>query len=401
MNNQEKRKILIVSQYYTPDITAAAYRMNDMVDSVRDMFDVDIITTYPHKSNAAVENCEENIFRVSITSKSSNRVFRYLNEYVGFMLKSIFIYHKLREHYDYVFVTSPPIFTLVSGFVLSRIKKAKLIIDIRDIWPDVLIDDGTLKRSNLIYIVLKKFERFMYRQANHIVCVSKYMKEYIQNLSRKPVSIVYNGVSEQESGFDSEEEGRKHINNKLNLFYTGNIGYFQHLDVLVSCFDTYPQLSEVLQVHIIGGGTELNKLKTLTNKRNAANIKFYGPVKKIETIELIHKNADILFLNLHNSNTLEKTIPSKLFDYLFFNLPIVYGILGEGKEIIEELSCGEFFQWDSEKSLFDALMMVCQNYPNYLDRSKYNKEYVCCKFNRKVMFHDFWRSIDDDQIGIK
>ena len=393
-NIGNKKNILIVSQFYIPDITAAAYRINDMYESIKNMAEIDIITSYPHKSNVIVKEEESNIYRVNINSKSNNKIIRYLNEYFGFMLKSIFISKKLKKKYDYIFVTSPPIFTLVSGYLLARSKKAKLMIDIRDLWPDVLLDNCTLNERSLIYKILKKFEIFMYKKAYLITCVSKYMKQFIENLSGRNAIVIYNGVSES-TIIPSEVHrvGEK----KLTLFYIGNIGYFQHIDVLISCFQQYPQLSEQFDVHIVGGGSEFIKFKEIIEKNKIAGIRFYGPIEKNETNRLAAEKADVLFLNLNNSETLEKTIPSKLFDYLFFNLPMVYGILGEGKEILEGLGCGVFFQWNDENSLYQALMKVHENYPIYLNKSKGNHDFVCNNFNRQKMFCEFWQ----EQCGVK
>jgi|GEM_PF-1816545 Glycosyltransferase len=380
-------KILVVSQFYTPDITAAAYRIHDMYQAAKDMLDIDIITSYPHKSHETVKAESPNIYRVNIASKSKNRILRYINEYFGFMMKSIFVSRKLRKQYDFVFATSPPIFTLVSGLLMARMKHARLIIDIRDIWPDVLLDDGTLKEGGLIYKILKRFERYMYKKADLITCVSQYMKQYIKNLSGREVTVIYNGVSEDPGDHTKPVKRR---GSKLNLFYIGNIGYYQHLDVLLSCFLRYPRLSEQYNVHLVGGGTELTRFKDMAINNKIQGIRFYGPVEKNEANRFTFHEADVLFLNLHHSQTLEKTIPSKLFDYLSFNLPIVYGVLGEGKEILEKLGCGVFFQWDNEVSLYDALTSVYENYNAYLDDSVGNHDFVCENFDRKKMFFEFW-----------
>ena len=386
MVNDEKKKLLIVSQFYIPDITAAAYRIYDMYEAAKDMYEIDILTSYPHKSNVEVKNYENNIYRVKISNKSKNRLFRYLNEYFGFMLKSIIISWKLKKRYDYVFVTSPPIFALVSGYLIAKIKKSKLFVDIRDIWPNVLIDDGTLVHSSIIYKILKKFEVYIYIKADEITCVSKYMKEYIHELSGKEAYVIYNGVSQTKKNSNNVKRNR---DGKLNVFYTGNIGYYQHLDVLISCFQKYDCLSEMFNVHIIGDGTKLNEFKKAITENGVSSMKFYGPISKEETIKLTSKNADILFLNLHNSDTLEKTIPSKLFDYLYFNLPLVYGVMGEGREIIEELGCGQFFKWDNEESLYNALIIIYDDYEGFLQNSKNNMNFVCNKFNRKEMFYKY------------
>jgi len=397
MKNNRKQKVLIVSQYYIPDITAAAYRINDMYEAIKDRFEVDIVTTYPHKSNASVDAAaEQNIYRVNITNSSKNRVFRYLGEYFGFMFQSIFLSKKLQKRYDFVFVTSPPIFVLISGYVLSKLKKSKLIVDIRDIWPDVLLDDGTLTEDHFAFKTLKKFEVFIYKKADRLSCVSKYMQKYIESLSGKKVSVIYNGVSQDKPDHSKEQVRQELKRTRLNILYIGNVGFYQYLDVLVLCFQRYPYLSDLFHVHIIGNGAELAKLRKLTDSSKIDAIRFYGSVNKEETNKMVKAEADILFLNLYYSKTLEKTIPSKLFDYLYFNLPIVYGILGEGKEIIEDLKCGFFFQWDSEESLHNALIDIYKHYNDYFEKAKNNSGYVCSRFNRKEMFLNYWNALQGE-----
>lgn len=394
MNNiDSKKKLLIITQYYIPDITAAAYRINDMYEAIKDQYETDIITSYPHKSKQIVIKNEDNIFRVSVKSMSKNKYIKYLNEYFGFMFGSIRYSRNLRKKYDYVFVTSPPIFSLVSGYVLSKRKKAKLIVDIRDIWPDVLIDDGTLKETSMFFRVVKKLELFMYAKADILTCVSKYMAEYIESLSGKTCNVIYNGVSEQ--GY-WKQRNRKEVKQwrSIRLFYTGNIGYFQHLEILADAIDS--EIDEKFSIELIGAGTKSTCIEEKVKKSRLRSLKLQEPMNKDNLNSYIAENADALFLNLYDSKTLQKTIPSKLFDYLSFNLPIIYGIKGEGKEILDSLGCGVSFEWDSPESLNNALLELYNNYDWYFEKSQNNRAFVCENFNRRKMFAKFWTSIEEE-----
>lgn len=397
IKDNEKQKVLILTQFYIPDITAAAYRINDMYESMKDMFETDIVTTYPHKSNAVVESGENNIYRVDISSKSKNRVVKYLNEYFGFMLKSVFLAKELKKRYDFVFVTSPPIFVLISGYILSKLKKSKLIIDIRDIWPDVLLDDGTLSKNNFVFKMLKQLEGFMYKRADNITCVSKYMAEYIEQKSGKSVSIIYNGIS-NDTFIENKSIRNPYPDKKLNLFYTGNLGFFQHMDVLLEVFND-DIIQEKFSATIIGGGAQALKISNYIKERNLTySINLIQPMEKKLMNKKIADEADVLFFNLYDSATLRRTIPSKLFDYLGFNLPLVYGIKGEGKELLDHLSCGTSFEWDSAHSLKEALLEIYDRYAQYQQKSQCNSDYVCRNFDRKKIFGRFWEEIGEGEL---
>jgi len=395
MKNNEKQKVLIVSQFYIPDITAAAYRINDMYEAIKDKFEIDIVTTYPHKSNAVVNAAEQNIYRVNISNQSKNRVLRYLSEYFGFMFKSIFLSMKLQRQYDFVFVTSPPIFVLISGYVLSKLKKSKLIVDIRDIWPDVLIDDGTLTEDNIVFKMLKRLEQFIYKRADTLTCVSKYMAEYIAEKSGKNVSVIYNGISNEAL---IENSNIKNSTEKIALFYTGNLGFFQHMDVLIDVFSD-KIIQNKFKATIIGGGAAATKISNDIKERGLTNvITLFQPMEKKLMNKKVADEADLLFFNLYDSKTLRRTIPSKLFDYLGFNLPIVYGIKGEGKELLDYLGCGTFFEWNSSDSLKKALLDLCDKYDEYKEKSQCNSKYVCDNFDRIKMFGVFWERIGENKV---
>ena len=84
--------------------------------------------------------------------------------------------------YDYIIVSSPPLFIGVSGWILSKVKRAKYILDVRDIWPDSAVSTGQLSDDGFLYKFSKKLEIFLYKRANLSAPVSKTIKNYIASL---------------------------------------------------------------------------------------------------------------------------------------------------------------------------------------------------------------------------
>jgi len=101
----EKKKILIISQYFSPDITAAAFRMESIYQMLKDKCDVTVLATTPHKSKREINEVNTDILRVNIKSKKNSL------QYIEFLIKGRKIIKKLKKvHFDFAFVSSPPIF---------------------------------------------------------------------------------------------------------------------------------------------------------------------------------------------------------------------------------------------------------------------------------------------------
>src|SRR5699024_6739384 len=139
---------------------------------------VTVVTTYPQKF--AVEEVKEDsaIHRLVLSKVEKKSFINYIKNYFGFMFKSMFysLFRLRKKKFDYIFVTSPPLFVALGGVLIAFLKRTKLILDIRDIWPDSAVAAGMLKQSGFLYRLTKWLETFIYKQADIITCVSAPMK---------------------------------------------------------------------------------------------------------------------------------------------------------------------------------------------------------------------------------
>jgi len=373
----EKKKILMISQYFSPDITAAAYRMESIYQILKYKYNVTVLTTTPHKSAREINEVDNNIHRVNIKSKKNSL------QYIEFLIKGRKIIKKLKkEHVDFVFVSSPPIFVFYLSKYLDN--NVKMITDIRDLWPDSIVEAGKIKKTSPIYKMLSNYERKIYEKSYYITCVSRYMKKEIFNRSGKLPVVVYNGFYEKD--FFTYEKKHPSIwdgERKLKICYFGNVGFAQFLEPLLEISDDREMKNKV-DISIIGNGNLLN-----TYKNKYSNVNYIEPLDRYELLEYVFNNYDVLFLNLKESEVFEKTIPSKLFDYLLLKKPIISGIKGEGKEILNSFGNAIHFESNSTESLKEAINEVMGNYDFYLNNivKNYSKliEYSRENNNKKIL----------------
>lgn len=385
------KKTLLISQYFVPDINAAAFRVYDLYNALEKLdYDITVITAYPQKSAVEKINETNNIYRLKLEKINKKSFLNYLKNYFGFMLKSIShsLFFLRKAKYEYVIVTSPPLFVALGGYIISFFKKSKFILDIRDIWPDSAVAAGMLKREGLLYWFSKKIERFLYKKADIILCVSKPMKEYIYNESNhENIQILYNGISPESLQGIKKITDKESRNSKITVGYAGNIGIVQNLDLILKAAQSLPP--ELFEFVIIGDGIERNRLEKEVEKQGVKNVLFTGPLTKGETFNKLSQ-TDVLFFSLSDDPTFEKTIPSKLFDYLLTNKFIITSIKGEGKEILLELGCALFFNPNDAESLIKALAKYKNNKENYDRVSKGNRDFVVENYNREDQFKNFF-----------
>src|SRR5699024_6061330 len=168
----------------------------------------------------------------------------------------------------------------------------------------------------------------------------------------------------------------------LTLFYRKGLPFLnEHGLFVISIYTNYFTLSE------------RKKLEERVAELNIKNITFTGTLSKNEVLNALNK-VDLLFFSLIEDPVFEKTIPSKLFDYLLNNKPIITSIKGEGRKILEELGCALFFDPNESESLANALREFKDNKENYEKASLNNREYVIENYNREEIFLDFLEQLN-------
>lgn len=386
-SNQLSMKILIVSQFYEPDITAGAYRISETAGLLRARgHEVRVITAEPHKSDVEFSpqaDRAEGVLRVPIVPYRGGGLTSYLIHYFSFALRATSAGMKVRMsgwQPDIIWVTSPPLFVGIAGWLLSLIMRARMVLDVRDIWPESAVAAGQISKGGIAFGLGKVLERFLYKRACRITCVSQPMANYIMTRSRTPSVVVYNGVllSAQQSAAPTQIVNR--------ILYAGNLGRVQGLDVLLHAFNGIVRKGGLdgWTVEFIGTGEKESELKILARQLGCGSrVRFHRGIPKPKALaEIAHSR--VLFMHLMDSDVFSLTIPSKVFDYMLTDRPILHGVRGEALTILQETGGNVEFASDDVASLTDAIHRLSADLVNYEKRAAANSNVVRSRYSREA-----------------
>ena len=268
----------------------------------------------------------------------------------SFMFRLFFVGLK-QEKPDVIVASSPHLLTCLTGYFLAHLKKAKYVVEIRDLWPQSAVDMGLISESGMTNKILKFVERFIYKKAKKIIVLLPGAVSYIKSLGidENKVKYIPNGVDVKrydqvlqkgEKILAVEQIRQKHENN-FKVLYLGAHGQANVLDVIIEAAKIIQdQGYQDIHLLFVGDGPEKEHLIAKANTHGLNNIFFYQPIKKVE-VPLLLDNVDIATISIKNISLLGKygISPNKIFDYLCAGKPIIFAVTALN-DIVKEANAG-------------------------------------------------------------
>ncbi|AAP29164.1 TPA: glycosyltransferase family 4 protein [Bacillus anthracis] len=361
------KKILMVTQNFYPEIGSASNRMKNIYLELNERgYDVKILTSDPSYPNRNLykdssywydENIEKDIVRIHPkTRKYTRNLFRRLILYIEVAFRLILAICKDKEKYDYIFVSTPSIFIPVAGMFAKRKMKAKLIVDVRDLWPESLIGIGFFNK-NWILKFAYKLEYKIYHAADNIIINSKGFYSYISSTGIAPnrISFMPNSLTEKELS----TVPKKNISDQLTVIYTGNIGLAQDIEKLILIAEHLKEYKNI-SFKIIGYGYQKKELGESIEAKQLPNMQLIEPKNREDTLAEI-VDADIAYVSLVEKDVFKKVLPRKVMDYMSMRKPIVADVAGYAKEVIEDAQCGFVTEDRTVAELSDYIIKLAQD----------------------------------------
>lgn len=341
------------------------------------------------KNEKIKEEIFEGVKYVTIKSKGYKNIFsRYLC-YIFYFFEILKLNKSMNEKPNVIIGSSPDLLMGLCAYILSKKYKCKFIFEIRDIWPEALIELGAFSRYNPICVLFKILELFLYKKADAIIAMAPGDKNYLKNIQVNENKIFYinNGVDIEK--FNNNLMLHKNLKNlpedKFNIVYTGAISLNNGLELLIKAAKILEEKNCTnIFINIFGRGTEENKLKAEAS--NLTNIKFYGSIKK-EIIPVTLKNSDILYFSFKDTELYRKygISPNKLFEYLASQKPILFACKAY-KDQVKEGNCGISLEELTPQKVVEAILefyKMSDNNRKNLGKNGY--EYVCQNFEMKIL----------------
>ncbi|MCS7243440.1 MAG: glycosyltransferase family 4 protein [Candidatus Calescibacterium sp.] len=255
---------------------------------------------------------------------------------------------------DIIIGSSVHLFAPFIAYLLSKYFRVPFILELRDLWPQALIDLGVSKYHPFI-IVLSILEKFLYQKANKIISllpnVSEYLKKY--KVEEKVVWIP-NGIDLERIKINESQNNNNVNNDTIKVAYAGSMGKVNDISIIVDLAHEINKRFNNVKLVILGGGYEASSIKEKI--KNLNNVIFFDkPVSK-DMIYGVLKDFDILFF--HISDIFPYGIScNKLFDYLAVGKPIIFSA-NVPNNLIEDAKAGITVKDRSVNKIIDALEKI-------------------------------------------
>lgn len=358
---------VILSQYYTPEIGAPQARLSELARRiVARGHRVTVLTAMPnyptgriHDGYGGLTSSEVldgvRVVRCALYPSKSLRTLPRLLSYLSFVFSSVCIGLARVGRADYVMVESPPLFLGFAGWILSRAKRARMIFNVSDLWPDSVLRLGKLRERSTPLRLALAVESFCYQSSWMISGQSHGILDNIgQRFPQTHRFLLTNGV---DPNLFSPE--RRCAERRLSLsggrsvlaLYAGLHGLAQGLANVLDAAVLVRDLTD-LAIVFIGDGPLREELQVRANGLGLDNVRFLPPASRVEMPEIV-ASADICIapLGMH----LPGAIPSKIYEGMGSGVAVLLVADGEPARLVERTGCGLVVPMDDAPALAAAM----------------------------------------------
>lgn len=399
-NNSDS--ILVVTQYFPPETGACQTRWDELTNRWSEHAKVTVLTSAPDYPEGELYEGYDNdwlrrenrgdvevLYTKTVTSSSGNLMRRSL-KFIWFMLISMIVGVKYCSP-SVVIATSPQPLTGVAAWVISRVKRATFVFEVRDLWPESIVAVSDFDNSVMTWL-LGHLVRFLYRRSDLLVVVSEAFIEPIVkcDVDRSKIAFHPNGVDLEFYEVDDGDHAPdlNEMDDEFVITYVGTIGRAHGLSVVI---EAASDLEDVKFV-IVGDGAQRKELES--SARDIVNVAFTGRCPK-EEVPYILARSDVALVHLKPRDVFETVIPSKLLESMAAELPVILGVRGEAERIVSHAEAGIAMKPGDSDELIEAARRLRDNPRDRRDFAVSGREYVAEHFNWDSIAEEYLASITD------
>ena len=346
--NSAVARIALISQFYAPEPCAAANRIGAMAFAFAQAgHDVRVYTGMPSfpdgvvaepyrgRRHAVESDGPVTVERVwayaSGTSFPGNRVLNWLSVALGIARRIVAV----KEKYDLVVVSSPPITLALPALLAAFAHSARLVVDVRDVWPEIAVQMGSWKAGSRVARTVGRIADALYARAALVTCVTETARTQIVARGVDPAKVLL-----APNGFDpiapADAAPLSPLPGVRDVVYVGNMGLATGLDVVLDAAALL-RADATVRFVMIGGGADALRLRARTERERLDNVVFTGPLPRADALRAL---ADAALTVVPLVATIADSLPTKLFDAMLVGTPVVLSAGGEARLLVERADAG-------------------------------------------------------------
>jgi colanic acid biosynthesis glycosyl transferase WcaI len=402
-------KILYVSQYFPPEMGAPAARAAELAQHWANAgHAVSILTGFPNHPTGVVpaewrsrhrqltfhekvgneKVSQVDVYRTWLWPLPNRKAHERMRNYASFFVSSALLGMTLPRP-DVIIATSPQLLVGLAGWWLAFARRIPFVFEVRDLWPESLTAVGMGDESSLLHRSLSAIANFLYRRADRIVVVTPAFKDFlIQNrqVPAEKISIVENGVETDQfspGGAAANRALRQELgaDNKFVVCYVGTMGMAHGLETLLDAAARLQTQIPAVLFLLIGEGAEKERIKTLAQSRGLANIRFLDQQPR-EKIPAFISASDACAVLLRKTEVFKTVIPTKMLEFMSCSRPVILGVDGQARKIVEEAEAGIVIEPENSIALVGAIQRLASNRDLCQQLGARGREYIVRHFSR-------------------
>jgi glycosyltransferase involved in cell wall biosynthesis len=323
------------------------------------------------------------VYRMYVPDRANETFLRRALSYLAFTLSSAWGYRKL-EKPSVLVCSSPPLFIGLGMLLIHAFSRVPIVFDVRDLWPDSAVTTGFIRNRHVIK-ALYALERRCYAAADKINVLTEAFRDNIVGRGLAAPSRIFfvpNGVDSEQyrpelrSATLREEMGWA---GRYVVLYSGAHGLANRIGQLVETAERLRDHPEIL-IATVGSGMDLEPLREQVRERGLTNMVLHGPRPR-EQMPALTASADACAAVLQRNDTFRTVYPNKVFDYMASARPIVLGIDGIARDLVERAGAGLFAEPEDPQALADAILRLHADRARAAEMGRSGREYVIEHFD--------------------
>lgn len=405
-------RILYLSQYYPPEMGAPSSRVSQLARTwAADGHDVTVLTGFPNHPTGVVPPAYRGwpyvrreldhgvkVVRTPVFAAPNAGLFKRSLNYLSYAASAAVLGPLLTSRPDVLIATSPQFLTAVAGYELARLKRVPFVFEVRDLWPRSIVEVGAMKAGSPVVRAMEAAELFLYRHADRIVVVTDSFVDEIaaRGIDRRKISVIKNGV---ELGMftpgpkDNAVRRELGLEGKFVAAYIGTHGMAHGLDTMLDAAALLRD-DDRFRLVLIGEGADKAKLKERAAREGLSNVLFVDQQAHARIPDFV-RAADATLVLLKARELFKTVIPSKIFEFMGAARPIVLGVDGEARRIIEAARSGLYVPPESGAALAAALRRLQDDPALCEEMGRSGRAYVEANFSRTQLARRYLELLAD------
>ncbi len=399
-------KILYVSQYFPPEMGAPAARAAELSRHwAAAGHDVTVLTGFPNHPTGVVPPEYRDKFRRLVVCekidgvdvvrtwllpfpnrKAHERMLNYSSFCVSAASAGLFL-----PRPDVVIATSPQLLVGLSGWWLARWKRVPFVFEVRDLWPESLAAVGMGDSNSMLHRALAKIAGFLYRHSDRVVVVTPAFEDYlVENwrVPREKISVIENGVetdlfAPQELAGEAETDLRRELGaqGKFVVSYIGTMGMAHGLETIVAAAAQLQATNPEIAFLMLGEGAAKESITALARERGLNNLRFVDQQPR-ERIPAYIRASDVCLVLLKKTDLFKTVIPTKMLEFMSCARPVILGVDGQARAILEEAHAGLVIEPGNSDALVNAVRYLAANPGTARKLGENGRAHIVRKFSR-------------------